>query len=280
MHIEKNHPSIIDFISLLKDFLLSKPNLQSSNDDCIEEQRFSTGSLIFMVHYHHLLANWPSLWYTTIFYLPTGHPYGTPSIVYWHTGYQYGTKPSSTDVLAVPFVHYCLLLAKWPSLWYTPIFYWPTVSPCGTLPSSTGPLALPMWRYYLLLAQLPSPMVHYYLFLLALWYTTISYLPIGCLYGTLLSSSGPLALPIVHNYLLLAHWPTHVSVVQLLSSTGPLTISVVHNHIFLAHWLSLIHYYLLLATGYLYGTLPCSSGPLAVSVVHYYLLFANWPSLC
>ena len=142
MHIEKNRPSIIDFISLLKEFLLSMPHLQNSNVDCIVERRFSSGSLtIFMVH--HLLANWPALWYTTIFFLPTGHPYGTPSIVYWHTGYHYGTQPSSTDVLAVPLVHYCLLLAKWPSLWYTPIFYRPFGSPCGTLPSSTGPLAIP-----------------------------------------------------------------------------------------------------------------------------------------
>ena len=184
------------------------PHLQNSNVDCIEERRFSSGSLtIFRVHYHLLLANWPSLWYTTIFFLPTGHPYGTPSIVYWHTGYFYGTQPSSTDALAVPLVHYCLLLAKCPL--------------CGTHPSSIGPLALPVVHYHLLLAHWPSlceatifsgpsPMVHY-LFLLAhwlsLWYTTISYLPIGCLYGTLLSSFGPLALHIVHNYLLLAHCP-------------------------------------------------------------------------
>ena len=183
--------------------------LQNSNVDCIEERRFSTSSLtISMVLYHLLLAKWPSLWYTTIFYLPTGHPYGTPSIFYWHTVYQYGTQPSpyvtllsspgpvaqsygtlpfSTDPLAVSVVHYYLLLsptctlavsmvhfylllAHWPFLLYTPIFYWPT-GPC-----------------------------------MSLWYTTIFYWSTGYLFGTLPSSSCPLAISMIHHYLLLAHW--------------------------------------------------------------------------
>ena len=171
------------------------PHLQNSNVDCIEERRFSSGSLtIFMVHYHLLLANWPSLWYTTIFFLPTGHLYGTPSIVYWHTGYHYGPQPSSTDALAVPLVHYCLLLAKWPSLWYTPIFYWSFGSPRGTLPSSTGPP-------YVRLLSSPGPVAQSY--------------------GTLTFSTSPLAVSVVHYYFLLVHrlslWYTRI----FLWPTGP-----------------------------------------------------------
>ena len=96
-------------------------------------------------------------------------------------------------------------------------------------------------------------MVHY-LFLLALWYT-ISYLPIGCLYGTLLSSSDPLALSIVHNYLLLAHFPTAPN---------------------MSLWYTTIFYW---PIDYLYGTLPYSSFPLAICMIHYYLLLAHWLSL-
>ena len=110
-------------------------------------------------------------------------------------------------------------------------------------------------------------MVHY-LFLLAhwlsLWYTSISYLPIGCLNGTLLSSTCLLALPIVHNYILLAHWPPHAS--------------VEHYYLLLANWLSLWYITIFfLPTGYLYDTLPPSIGPLAISMV-YYLYF--WPIGC
>ena len=124
---------------------------------------------ITMVHNHHLLAHWLSLWYTTVFY--------------WPNGPLCGRHPSSIDPLALPVVHYHLLLAHWPSLCEATIFSWPI---CPVLWYTT----------FVLLA-------HW----LSLWYTTISYLPIGCLYGTLLSSTGPLALHIVHNYLLLAHCP-------------------------------------------------------------------------
>ena len=219
-----------------------------------------------MVHYHLLLANWPSLWCTTIFYLTTGHPYGASSVFNWHTGYHYGTQPSSTHTLAVSMVHYYLLLAN------DPLY--------DTHPSSIGPLTLPVVHYHLLLAQLPIPMVHYH-FLLAHWlsprYTPISYWPIGCFYGTLLSSTGPLALPIVHNYLL--QTPTCLCG-TLLSSTGPLAFFIVHYHLLLALWLPLWYittFYW--PTGYLYGTIQSSSVPLVISMVHYHLLLVHWLSL-
>ena len=189
-----------------------------------------------MVHYHILLANWPSLWYTTIFYLPTGHPYGTPSIFYRHTGYHYGTQPSSTDALAVPLVH-----------------YWPNGPLCGTHPSSIGPLALPVVYYHLLLAHWPSlcdATIFSWSSCPVLWYTTFFYWPTGCLCGTLLSPTCPMAVSMVHSYLLLAHWPF-----PQISSTGPL------------------------APTCLCGTLLSSTSPLAISMVHYRLLLAHWLSL-
>ena len=122
-------------------------------------------------------------------------------------------------------IHFHLLLAHWTSLWYT---------------------------QYLLLA-------HW----LSLVYTTIYYWPIGCLYGTLLSSTGPLVLSMVHFHLLLAHWfslwyttifycPTSPPYGMLLSS-GPVTPS--------------------------YGTLPISADLLAVIMVHCLLHLAHLPSL-
>ena len=105
----------------------------------------SIGTLaITMVHNHHLLTHWLSLWYTTVFY--------------WPNGPLCGTHPSSIGPLALPVVHYHLLLAHWPSLceatifswpscpvlWYTPFFYWPTGCLCGTLLSPTCPLAVSM----------------------------------------------------------------------------------------------------------------------------------------
>ena len=94
-----------------------------------------------------------------------------------------------------------------------------------------------------------------YLFLLAHWlsllYTTISYLPIGCL---------------EHSYLLLAHWPFLLYTPIFLFPTGP--------HMSL--WYTAIFYR---PTDYLFGTLPSSSCLLAVSMIHYYLLVAHWLSL-
>ena len=124
-------------------------------------------------------------------------------------------------------VHYPLMLTHWLSLWYTLISYWPTAPTNCTQLSSTGPLA-------------PTcALVHYY-----------RHWPTGYLCGTLPSSSCPLAISMVHFYLLLAHW--------------------------LSLWYTTIFYW---PTGYLYGTPLFSSGVLAISMVHYYFLFAHWLSL-
>ena len=172
------------------------------------------------VHYYLLLAHWLSLWYTTIFYWPTGPPYVTLQSSPGPVALSYGTLPVSTGPLAVSVVHSYLLLVHWPFLLYTTIFYWRTgpTCLCGTLLSSTGPLALPMVHHHLLLAQWPSlgdATIFSWPSCQVLWYTTFFYWPTGCLCGTL-------ALPIIHNYLLLTHWPPHVSVVHyylLLAST-------------------------------------------------------------
>ena len=96
-------------------------------------------------------------------------------------------------------------------------------------------------------------MVHYYL-LLAHWpslcYSAFFYWPTGSLYGILPSSPSPVA-------------PSYVTQPF---STGPLTVSMVH-------------YFLLLATICLFGTLPSSTVPLDISMEYNYLLLANWPSL-
>ena len=116
----------------------------------------SIGTLaITMVHKHHLLTQWLSLWYTIAFY--------------WPNDPLCGTHPSSTGPLALPVVHYHLLLAHWPSLcettifswpscpvlWYTTFFYWPTGCLCGIILSPTCPLAVSMVHSYLPLAHRP-----------------------------------------------------------------------------------------------------------------------------
>ena len=122
-------------------------------------------------------------------------------------------------------------------------------------------------------------MVYYYLLLahwLSAWYTTHSYLPTRYLYGTLLSSNGPLTIPMLHYTPLLANCFPYAT---LISSTGPLPILMVHYPLTLAHWISLwykpIFYW---PTGYLYGTQPSPICPLAIPMVHYYLLLAQWLS--
>ena len=57
---------------------------------------------ISKVHYPLLLAQWISLWYTTL--------------SHWPTDYPYGTLLASTDSLYISLVHYPLLLAHWLSL--------------------------------------------------------------------------------------------------------------------------------------------------------------------
>ena len=139
-----------------------------------------------MVHYYLLLTHWLSLWYITIFFLPTG--------------YLYDTLLPSTGPLAISMVHFHLLLAHWLSLWCTTIFYWPTGPLYANLQSSIGPLASPgpVAPSYVTLPFSTGPpvvsMVHY-----------IFYWPTGCLYGTLPSSTGPLDISMRHNHLLLAH---------------------------------------------------------------------------
>ena len=117
--------------------------------------------------------------------------------------------------------------------------------------------------------------------------------PVAQSYGTLPFSTGPLAVSVIHYYLLLAHWlslwytliflwPTGPSFCTQLSPTYPLPphVSVVHYYLLLAHWLSLCYITIFfLPTGYLYDTLLPSTGPLSISMVHYHLLLAHWLSL-
>ena len=176
--------------------------------------RYPIGPLaISMVHYYILLVHWISLGYTTLPFWSTGYPYGTQSsligtlaiskvhyYLQWPTGYLYRTLPSPIGPLVIPMIHYYLLLAHWISLWYTTLSYW-----------STGYL---FGSFYLLLA-------HW----IYLWYTTLSYWPTGYLYGTLLSSTGPMAICIVHLYPL-CYWSTghfydHESELLILLSVLP-----------------------------------------------------------
>ena len=104
-----------------------------------------------MVHFSLQLVHWLSVWYTTVFY--------------WPTGYLWGTLPSPIGLMAFR---------------YTTIFNWPTGYPFGTLPSPIGPLAIPIVHTYLLLTT-------------------------GYLFGTLPFPIGPLTILMLHCYLLLAH---------------------------------------------------------------------------
>ena len=203
---------------------------------------------IYMVHNYLLLANWISLWYTTLSYWLLDitrihyHLLLTLWISIWYTtlsycstGYLYGTLLSSTGPLNISMVHYPLLLAHWLSLWYTPIFYRPTGYLCGTLPSLISPLIIPMIHCYLLLAT-------------------------GYHYGTLLYPIGQLAIPMLHCYMLLALW--------IFLWYTPFSL--------LAHWLSLCYPAIFCwQTGYLDGTLAPPIDPLVISMEHYYLLLAH-----
>ena len=162
---------------------------------------------------------------------------------------------SSIGTLAITMVHNHHLLTHWLSLWYTTVFYWPNGPLCGTHPSSISPLALPVVHYHLLLAHWPSlceATIFSWPNCPVLWYTTFFYCSTGCLCGTLLSPTCPLAVSMVHSYLPLAHWPFILYTTifywptaptclcgTLLSHTGPLAISMVHYNLLLAHWLSL-----------------------------------------
>ena len=119
-------------------------------------------------------------------------------------------------------VHCPLLLTHWLSLWYTTLSYWPTGYQFGILLSSTDPLDISMVHYLLLLAHWIS------LLYTSIFYWPTGYLfgtipsPIGNHYGTLLPSSGPLEISMVHP-----------------SPIDPLAISNVHSYLLLAHWISL-----------------------------------------
>ena len=126
-------------------------------------QYLSFGPLaIPLLHCYLLLDHWLFLWYTAIFYWPTGYFYGTLPFYYWSTGYPYVTLLSSTGPLDM--VHYPLLLAHWLSLWFTFLSYWPTGDLYDTLLSSTGPMAISIVHCPLLLAHWVS-----------LGYTKLSY---------------------------------------------------------------------------------------------------------
>ena len=122
---------------------------------------------ISMVHYPFLLVHWLSLWYSTIFYWPTGYPNGT--------------LPSPISPLAIPMIHYCLLLAHWISKWYT--------------------TSISLEHYYLLLAhwisQWYTTLFYWLACCVSLWYTTFFYWPTGYLYGLLPYHVGPLAISLV-----------------------------------------------------------------------------------
>ena len=92
----------------------------------------------------------------------------------------------------------------------------------------------------------------------------------GYLYGTLLSSTSSLHISIVHFPLILTHWlslwyaPIFYRPTGYLCGTLPSLI------------IPMIHCYILLATGYHYGTLSFTIGPLAIPMLHCYLLLALW----
>ena len=162
-------------------------------------------------------------------------------------------------------VLYPFLLVYWLSIWYTTLSYKPTGYLYDTQKSSTGPLDISMVHYYLLLAHwiyqgtLPSPFGP----LISQRYTTPSYWPTGYHYGSLLSSTSPLDISMVHYYLLLAHW---IYQGTLPSPFGPL---ISQRYTTPSYW----------PTGYHYGTPLSSSGPLGISMVPYPHLLADLLSL-
>ena len=228
-----------------------------------------------MAHYYHLLAPWLSLWYTTIFSWHTGPPYGTltsytgpldlpwySTIFHWPIGPPHGKLLSSFGQLAISMVqvHNYLLLAHWLSLWYTTIFYWPTRPYLyGTLTIFYWPTVNSLWYttvFYV--AHWPSLWYTTHLLLASLatsiWYS--NHLRLGLLpapNGTLLSSTGQLAISVVHWSIF--YWPTGCLCGTLPPSTGPSGYILWYTHyLLLAHWLfSKVHFY--------------------------YLLLAHWPSL-
>ena len=174
-----------------------------------------------MIHFYLLLDHWISLWTTTLSYWRTGYLYGTLSFLTGLLAFHMVHCPSPISPLPIPMILFYLLLDHWISLWYTSLSYRTTGYHYGTLLSSTAPLDILMVHYPFQLTHWISlwytsppidPLVnfieHYYLLLthwISLWYTTLSYWSNGYLYGTHLSSTGPLDISVVHYHLLLAH---------------------------------------------------------------------------
>ena len=144
-----------------------------------------------MVLYHLLLPPVLNLWYssTCTYYLLPAYTYGTflpllapclylwySSIFFWLPAYPYGTPLPSTGPLPIPMVLYYLPMAPFLSLWYSTIFYCPTA-----------------YTYGILL-----------IVCLSLWYCITVYSLSAYTYGNILSSNGPLSIPLVLYDLLLA----------------------------------------------------------------------------
>ena len=156
----------------------------------------------------------------------------------------------------------------------------------GNLLPSTGSLSIPMVLYYLLLAPCLSLWNSSYYILLAPWlstlHTTIFYRPTACIYGTLLSSTGSLLIPMVLYYLSL---PIHVVLYLLLSLCLYLCYSTIFqvlmpiplvlNYLLRAHclhkWYSTVFYW---PPAYTYDTLLSSTGSMPIPMVIYCLLMA------
>ena len=142
-----------------------------------------------MVLYYLLLASCLYLWYSSIFF--------------WLTAYPYGTALHFTGTLSILMVLYYLLLDPCQELWYSTALYCIPVYPYCSLLSSTGSLPIHMILFYLLLA----PCLYLWYLLLAsclyLWYSTIFYWRTACTFGTLLSSTGSMPIPMFLYFLLL-----------------------------------------------------------------------------
>ena len=128
----------------------------------------STGPLnIIMVHYPLLLAHWLSLWYTPIFYRPTGCLCGTlPSLI------SPPIIPMMHCYLLLATGYYHFLFAHWQSLCNTAIFYWPSEHFCGKPPFFYWPTGYPYVTVFFTAGQLDLLLGNW----ISLWYTTLSYL--------------------------------------------------------------------------------------------------------
>ena len=148
-------------------------------------------------------------------------------------------------------LQYLFLLANWLSLCYTAIVYWTNEYFYGTLLSSTGELDISMVHSLSTIGPLVIPMLHCYLLLAHwIWYTTLSYWPTGYHYCSLSFYIGLLAISMVQYCLLLDQW-----------------LSLLYTALF--YW----------PTGYLYSRLPSSTGLLDIFMVHYPFLLVHLLSL-